>query len=91
MPKLPFSSSAITHFGKEPTCNSQVAKDDHWHHAMAEEYNALIQNGTWEFIPPLPFQNVIGYCWVLKTKMKSGESLDRYNACLVAKGMTSLD
>ncbi|KAH0701803.1 hypothetical protein KY285_016081 [Solanum tuberosum] len=51
-PKLPFSLSAITHSSEEPTCYSQATKDNHWRCAMAEEYNALIQNGTWELVPP---------------------------------------
>ena len=69
-----------------PSCNSQDIKDDHWHHAMSEEFNALIKNGTWELVPPSPSQNIIGCKWVFKRKLKSDGLLDRYKARLVAKG-----
>ncbi|XP_070021823.1 uncharacterized mitochondrial protein AtMg00820-like [Nicotiana sylvestris] len=85
-PKRPFSFLATTLVSPEPSCYSQAAKDVNWHRAMSEEYNALIQNGTWQLIPPSPSQNVIGCRWVCKTKLKADESLDRYKARLVAKG-----
>jgi len=87
-PKKPFSMSTTTPTSAivEPSCHSQVIKDVHWRHAMSEEYNALIQNGTWELVPPSPSQNIIGCKWVFKRKLKSDSSLDRYKARLVAKG-----
>lgn len=53
---------------------------------MAEEYNALIQNGTWQLVPPSPSQNIIGCRWIFKTKLKVDGSLEGYKARLVAKG-----
>ncbi|KAG5611496.1 hypothetical protein H5410_022777 [Solanum commersonii] len=44
----PFSMSAIAPSFEEPTCYAQAIKTKHWRSAMAEEYNALIQNGTWQ-------------------------------------------
>ena len=87
-PKKPFSMSTTTPTSTivEPSFHSQVIKDVHWRHAMSEEYNALIQNGTWELVPPSPSQNIIGCKWVFKRKLKSDGLLDRYKARLVAKG-----
>nr|AAU90288.2 Polyprotein, putative [Solanum demissum] len=87
-PKKPFSMSTTTPTSAivEPSCHSRAIKDVHWRHAMSEEYNALIQNGTWELVPLSPSQNIIGCKWVFKRKLKSDGSLDRYKARLVAKG-----
>ena len=55
---------------------------------MNEETNALHKNHTWDMVD-LPFgQFVVGYRWVYKIKTKVDGSVERYNACLVAKGFT---
>jgi hypothetical protein len=53
---------------------------------MQDEYNALIQNGTWQLVSSATSQNVIGCKWVFKLKRKPDGSIDRYKARLVAKG-----
>lgn len=53
---------------------------------MSEEFNALIRNGTWELVAPLPSQNLVGCKWVFRIKRKPNGSIDRYKARLVAKG-----
>ncbi|PHU22208.1 hypothetical protein BC332_07315 [Capsicum chinense] len=45
-PKQSFSMSAVTPFFTEPSYYSQAIKHEHWRHAMANEYSALIRNGT---------------------------------------------
>ncbi|KAK6791387.1 hypothetical protein RDI58_010468 [Solanum bulbocastanum] len=86
-PKKPFSMSTMgpTLAIVEPSFHSQSIKDIHWHHTMSEEYNALIQNGTWELVPPSSSQNIIGYKWVSKIKLKLDGSLNLYKERLVAK------
>ncbi|XP_043687722.1 uncharacterized mitochondrial protein AtMg00820-like [Telopea speciosissima] len=61
-------------------------KDVNWHKAMAVEFNALVQNGTWDLIPYTPGMNVVGCKWVYRVKPKSDGTIDRYKARLVAKG-----
>jgi hypothetical protein len=53
---------------------------------MDEEYDALIQNGTWHLVPATHGQNVIDCKWVYKVKRKADGTVDRYKARLVAKG-----
>ncbi|KAH0712131.1 hypothetical protein KY289_008090 [Solanum tuberosum] len=45
--KRPTSYLAMSTDIVEPSCYSQATKYAHWRRAMHEEYNALIQNGTW--------------------------------------------
>ncbi|KAM1956212.1 hypothetical protein ACFX16_025655 [Malus domestica] len=70
----------------EPTCVSQAVKDPLWRHAMSNEFNALIRNGTWELVPFLPSHNLIGCKWVFRIKRHPDGTIDRYKARLVAKG-----
>jgi hypothetical protein len=53
---------------------------------MDEEYQALERNKTWHLVPSRHATNVIDCKWVFKIQRKQDGSVDRYKACLVAKG-----
>jgi hypothetical protein len=53
---------------------------------MDTEYSALLQNKTWQLVPPRAGINVIDSKWVFKVKKNSDGSIERYKARLVAKG-----
>jgi hypothetical protein len=53
---------------------------------MQEELDVLDRTGTWDLVP-LPSHAVPITCkWVFKIKTKSGGSVERYKARLVARG-----
>ena len=68
----------------DPTSFTQAVKYSHWHHAMADEFNAFLNNDTWQLVPQTPTMNVIGCKWLFKMKFAIDGSLDRYKAHLVA-------
>ncbi|CAH9140808.1 unnamed protein product [Cuscuta epithymum] len=70
----------------DPTCFSQANKSLKWRAAMAEEFNALITNKTWDLVPHDSTKNVVGCKWVYKTKYNSDGSIERHKARLVAQG-----
>ncbi|CAB4023506.1 Hypothetical predicted protein [Paramuricea clavata] len=53
---------------------------------MISEYSSLLENDTWELVPPCDDQNVVGSRWVLKVKRKEDGSIDRFKARVVAQG-----
>ena len=53
---------------------------------MQEEIDALQKNDTWELVPRVIGQKVIGCKWVYKTKFNSNGTLNRCKGRLVAKG-----
>ena len=55
---------------------------------MNEELDALHKNHTWDMVD-LPFgRSIVGCRWVYMIKTKADGSVERYKACLVAKGFT---
>ena len=53
---------------------------------MLEEFDALIRNDTWELVPPVSVQNIVGCKWIFRIKRLPNGYVDRYKAWLVAKG-----
>ena len=69
----------------EPNTHNQALKDPKWRHAMDQEFNALMQNGTWELVPPNS-HTPIGCKWVFRVKRNPDGTVSKYKARLVAKG-----
>ena len=50
--------------------------------------DSMAKNQVWELVDLLPGHKTIGNKWVLKIKRKADGLIDKYKACLVAKGYT---
>ena len=72
----------------EPTTYAQASHDPQWVAAMNSEIQALEDNNTWSMVPLPPGQHPIGCKWVFKIKYHADGTIERYKACLVAKGFT---
>ncbi|BFG40530.1 hypothetical protein CerSpe_268040 [Prunus speciosa] len=70
----------------EPTSFSQAMKQEEWRHAMAQEFNALQRNGTWQLVPFQSHMNLLPNKWVFKIKKRPDGTIERYKARLVANG-----
>jgi Reverse transcriptase (RNA-dependent DNA polymerase) len=46
---------------------------------------------TWVLVPPSADYNIIGCKWIYKLKHNSDGSIDRFKACLVAKGYNQVE
>ena len=53
---------------------------------MEAEYNALVNNQTWELVPHSAALHIVQFKWVFRNKLKADGSLKKYKARLVAKG-----
>ncbi|XP_021719327.1 uncharacterized protein LOC110686999 [Chenopodium quinoa] len=73
-----------------PIPKDQVSaiRELNWKNAMLDEYNALIDNHTWDLVPRPPNVNVIRPMWIFRHKRNSDGSFERYKARLVADGKT---
>jgi hypothetical protein len=59
---------------------------DLWFKAASEEIDAHCSNSTWESVQLPAGRRAMGCCWVFKVKQNADGTVERYKACLVAKG-----
>ena len=71
-----------------PSTYKQAQAHAHWRKAMQSEFDALLNNQTWELAPKDSSKNIIDCKWLFRIKQKPDGSIDRYKARLVAKGFT---
>ncbi|CAH9126696.1 unnamed protein product [Cuscuta epithymum] len=83
-PKSIFTLNTVVSVA-DPTCFSEAQKHLIWREAMADEFNALISNNTWDLVPFDSSKNVVGSKWIYKTKFNSDGSIERHKARLVAQ------
>ncbi|KAJ9561084.1 hypothetical protein OSB04_006244 [Centaurea solstitialis] len=91
-PKLakPYNASSFhsttTAPDTEPTSFTVANTLPQWRDAMADEYSALLRNGTWTLVPRVPGSNIVDSKWVFKIKQDLQGAIQRYKARLLAKG-----
>ncbi|CAJ2649804.1 unnamed protein product [Trifolium pratense] len=87
-PRKLFNLHTSTHQSISPLPTNLIdALNDHnWKMAMKDEYDALIENKTWELVPRPSNANVIRSLWIFRHKKKSDGSFERYKAQLVGNG-----
>ena len=61
-----------------------------WQAALKDEYQSLIENGTWTLVPRPRQRKIIKCKWVFKRKRDVNRSIERYKARLCAKGFTQI-
>jgi hypothetical protein len=64
--------------------------DPHWQHAMHDEFDAHVTNGTWSLVPRPSRANVVLGKWIFKHKFHSDGSLACYKARWVVRGFSQL-
>lgn len=75
----------------EPSFFHQAVHIPHWKQAMDEEIAAMERTRTWSLMPFPHGHHAIGCKWVYRIKYNPDGSVNRYKACLVAKGYNQLE
>ena len=88
---LASSRSVEADSGKEPKTYKQAIESHYapqWQISMTEEYNSLIDNGTFDLVVPPGGANILNSMWVYKYKRDQTGKVVRYKSRLVAKGFS---
>ena len=78
-----------SHDGDEPRTYREAitsSTKELWIKAIDEEMKSMRSNHIWDLVDPLPYRKAIGNKWVLHVKRKAYDIIERYKACLLAKG-----
>ncbi|KAI0492615.1 hypothetical protein KFK09_026891 [Dendrobium nobile] len=70
----------------DPTTFKEASKRLRWRQAMADEFVALQQQGTWHLVPPPNNAQILGCKWTFRKKFNSDGTVARFKAPLVAQG-----
>ena len=73
----------------EPVSIQEAWTGEHsvdWKRAANSEYESLMNNQTWELVPPPDNKNIVGSRWVFKVKHAADGTAERFKARLVAQG-----
>ena len=70
----------------EPDSVEEALSLPQWREAMQVEIQSIEENNSWQLVSRPSHRKVIGVKWIFKVKFHSDGSLDKYKACLVAKG-----
>ena len=77
------SSNQISHLPGNPI---NALQDHNCKMAMKDEYDALIDNKTWDLVPRPSNPNIIQSLWIFRHKKKADSSFEKYKARLVGNG-----
>ena len=58
----------------------------YWQEVVNDEINSIMQNHTWELVNLSLGNKPISCKWIFKRKLRTDGTIDKYKACLVAKG-----
>ena len=92
-PEKCFISESLTVENEEPQSMKEALDGKNsgkWKEAFDAEYSSLINNETWELVPPPLDANIVGSKWVLKVKRDANGNINRYKARLVAQGYSQV-
>jgi hypothetical protein len=78
----------VTSLSPVPKMYRRGLADPVWRSAMLEEYDALLQNHTWDLVPRPRQANVVTGKWIFKHKFSADGTLERYKARWVLRGFT---
>ncbi|KAG8493268.1 hypothetical protein CXB51_010719 [Gossypium anomalum] len=85
-----FKPRALSVEVMEPSTIEEALSSAEWRAAAQAEYEALIQNSTWDLVPLPPGRKVIGCKWLFKIKRNPDGTIARRKARLVAKGCSQV-
>ncbi|XP_070662340.1 uncharacterized protein [Malus domestica] len=70
----------------DPITYEEAEKNAKWRKTMNLEIESIERNNTWELIKLASGGKMIRVKWVYKTKLNENGEVEKYKACLVAKG-----
>jgi transposase InsO family protein len=71
-----------------PTNYRSALTDARWRAAMMDEYQALVDNNTWQLVPRPPDANIVTGKWIFRHKFHADGSLARHKARWVVRGFS---
>ena len=89
----PAERACVASFVEPTTYKEAVTGPDakQWEQAMTNEYNSIMENGTWELVQLPAGRKAVGCKWVYKLKRDAAGNIKTWKARLVARGFSQVE
>eukprot|EP00253_Pinus_taeda_P017764 PITA_17764 len=74
----------------EPSSFEEAMQQPVWVDAMVEEYDSIIDNSVWDFVPRPQGKLVVSSRWLYKVKQAVDGSVEKHKARFVAQGFSQM-
>ena len=61
----------------KPSYFEEAEKQPTWVDTMVEEYDSIVRNSAWEFVPRPVRKSVVGFRWIYKVKQVADGSVEK--------------
>ena len=75
----------------EPSSFEEALQQPIWFDTMVEEYDSIIKNNAWEFVPRPVGKSVVGSRWIYNVNQAEDGSVEMYKAIFVARGFSQVE
>ena len=75
---------------KKPSSFQEAVQQPIWVDEMVE-YDSIVKNSAWKFVPRPVGKLVVGYRWIYKVKQAADGSVEQYKAKFVAQGFSQIE
>ena len=75
----------------DPSSFEEAIEQPVWVDAMVEEYESIAKNNVWEKVPRPTYKSMVGLRWIFKVNQAIDESIEKYKAIFVAKGLFQVE
>jgi hypothetical protein len=75
----------------EPSSYEEASSHPVWRDVMMEEYQSIMKNDVWEFVPRPKGKFVVNSKWIYKIKHAVDESIEKHKARFVAFGFSQVE
>lgn len=83
-----YVAAMTTMIQAKPSTFEEYIKEQFWKDSMDEEYESIMKNDVWDFLPIPKNKSMVTSKWILKIKHGIDGSIEKYKVRFIARGFS---